>query len=118
MEKPVAGDVVIISFPHTDLSLAKRRPSLVLADLKGDDLILCQITSKAKSDGYSIPVSSPDFFAGGLPIDSYVRPNRLFTASMSIVLRVAGHIRQDKLDSILDATIALLRASMKKGSHA
>jgi len=45
--KPVAGEVVIIPFPQTNLAVGKRRPALVLVDLPGDDLILCQITTRA-----------------------------------------------------------------------
>jgi hypothetical protein len=37
------------------LSQAKRRPTLVLAALRGDDVILCQITSQARADEYSVP---------------------------------------------------------------
>jgi len=46
MERFVKGDIVVIPFPFSDLSQHKRRPAMVLADLKGEDLILCQITSK------------------------------------------------------------------------
>ncbi|MCB1224421.1 MAG: type II toxin-antitoxin system PemK/MazF family toxin [Verrucomicrobiaceae bacterium] len=46
MGKPVAGDVVVLPFPQTNLQTGKRRPALVVADLPGDDLILCQITSQ------------------------------------------------------------------------
>ena len=33
----VRGDVVVVPFPFSDLSQAKRRPALVLAELEGDD---------------------------------------------------------------------------------
>jgi hypothetical protein len=36
----VKGEVVVIPFPFSDLSAAKRRPALVLADLPGDDIML------------------------------------------------------------------------------
>jgi len=42
----VKGDVVVLPFPFSDLSAAKRRPAFVVAALTGDDVILCQITSK------------------------------------------------------------------------
>jgi hypothetical protein len=35
--KPVAGEVVVLPFPQTDLRAGKRRPDLVVADLAGDD---------------------------------------------------------------------------------
>lgn len=62
----VRGDVVVLNFPFSDLSQTKRRPALVIATLKGDDVILCQITSQAKSDEYSVPLEQADFFSGGL----------------------------------------------------
>jgi len=43
----VKGDVVVLPFPFTDLSDRKKRPAFVVADLSGDDIIVCQITSKA-----------------------------------------------------------------------
>jgi mRNA interferase MazF len=46
MGRFVKGDVVVIPFPYSDLSASKKRPALVLADLEGDDIILCQITSQ------------------------------------------------------------------------
>jgi mRNA interferase MazF len=50
MGKPIVGEVVVLPFPLTNLQPGKRRPALVVADLAGDDLILCQITSQARSD--------------------------------------------------------------------
>jgi mRNA interferase MazF len=50
MGRFIKGDVVVVFFPFSDLSNAKKRPALVLADLSGEEVILCQITSKAISD--------------------------------------------------------------------
>lgn len=47
MEKFVKGDVIVVPFPFSNLTQAKRRPALIVAVLHGDDVILCQITSKA-----------------------------------------------------------------------
>ena len=48
------GDVVVLPFPFSDLSQSKRRPALVITELLGNDIILCQITSKKISDRYAI----------------------------------------------------------------
>ena len=48
--------VVLLSFPFSDLSAQKLRPALVLADAGRDDWVLCQITSKPISL-YTSPVS-------------------------------------------------------------
>ena len=110
MEKPIAGEVVVIPFPYSDLTQAKRRPALVLVSLKGDDVILCQITSRAKRDGYSLSLVPDDFYRGALKQDSYVRPNRLFTVHKSVILYSVGFIKPGKLSEVLEATAALFKA--------
>jgi hypothetical protein len=37
MAEFVKGDVVVVPFPFSDLTQAKRRPALVIATLAGDD---------------------------------------------------------------------------------
>ena len=69
MGKPVAGEVVVLPFPQTDLKAGKRRPALVVANLPGDDLILCQITTQARQDIYSVPLTAADFEKGRLALD-------------------------------------------------
>ena len=100
MGNPVAGEVVVLPFPQTDLQAGKRRPALVVADLKGDDLILCQITSQARSDSYSVPLIATDFERGRLTVDSFIRPNRLFTVDHSMILYTAAKVKDVKLEEI------------------
>lgn len=76
MGKPVAGEVVVLPFPQTDLQVGKRRPALVVAELSGDDVILCQITSQARHDSYSIPLVDANFESG-----RFTRPARRRTAN-------------------------------------
>ena len=97
MGKPVTGEVVALPFPQTDLQAGKRRPALVVASLPGDDLILCQITSHVRSDGFSIPLLIADFERGRLVRDSSIRPNRLFTVEQSVILYAAGKVKDSKL---------------------
>jgi mRNA interferase MazF len=99
---------VVLNFPFSDLSQTKRRPALVVATLRGDDVILCQITSRAASDAYSIALENDDFVSGGLRQSSRIRPNRLFTADGAIVVYQAGRISQTKLQETIDRLIAIL----------
>ncbi|MBI2176468.1 type II toxin-antitoxin system PemK/MazF family toxin [Candidatus Woesearchaeota archaeon] len=109
MEKLVKGDIVVVPFPFSDLSASKKRPALVIASLTGNDLILCQITSKAKFDGYSISLAGADFEKGGLNVPSRIRPNRLFTADNSIILYKAGSLRQGKINEVEEALVRIIR---------
>ena len=97
MGKFVKGDVIIIPFPFSDLTGNKKRPAFVVADLPGDDLIVCQITSKSKSDPFALPIGASDFISGSLPVDSFLRPNKIFTADKNIVLSVTGKLSDIKL---------------------
>ena len=40
MGKFIKGDVVVLPFPFTDLSNAKKRPALIISDLNGNDYIM------------------------------------------------------------------------------
>lgn len=100
MGKPVAGEVVVLPFPQTDLQAGKRRPALVVANLSGDDLILCQITSQFRRDGYVVSLTSADFDRGRLNIDSFIRANRLFTVEQSVILYSAAKVKTSKLDEV------------------
>lgn len=109
MGKPVAGDIVVLPFPHTDLQVGKRRPALVVVDLPGDDLILCQITSQVHHDTFSVALDKGDFRSGQLNVRSFVRPNRLFTVERSVILYTAAQLTSAKLDEALAALRSLFK---------
>lgn len=109
MARFVKGDVVVIPFPFSDLSQAKRRPAFLISALEGDDLILCQITSQSIRDNYSIPLHDKDFEKGSLKQPSNIRPNRLFTADSHIVLYQVGRLTPDKINEIVEKIIEILR---------
>ena len=109
MGKFVKGEVVVVPFPFSDLSASKRRPALVLVDLPGDDLILCQITSQNVSDSMAIPIDVVDVINGTLSTASNVRPNRLFTADENIVLYSIGNLTTNKLDDVVYSIVAMIK---------
>ena len=111
MEKLVKGDVVVILFPFSDLSSAKKRPALVLAKLRGDDLILCQITSKNTEDQYTIPLSEKEFASGSLKQDSNIRPDKIFTADIKIIDYKVGSLTKTKTEKVVEEVCAILRRS-------
>jgi len=107
MAEFVKGDVIVVPFPFSDLTQAKRRPALVIATLAGDDLILCQITSTR--DRYAITVQSSDFSEGGLNQTSNIRRNRLFTADREIILYKAGKLKPEKLNEAIAKIVEIIQ---------
>jgi mRNA interferase MazF len=100
MGKPVVGDVVVLPFPQTDLQAGKRRPALVVANLSGDDLILCQITTQSRQDRYSVSLASSDFESGRLNLDSFIRSNRLFTVDHAVIIYSVAKVKASKLEEV------------------
>ncbi len=112
MGRFVKGDVVVLPFPFSNLAASKRRPALVIAPVQPhDDLILCMITSRKTADASAVPVSQTDFASGGLPQASNVRPNRLFTAESSIIVRTAGQLTQEKTDAVVAEIVRIITAT-------
>ena len=98
MVKPVGGEIVVIPFPRTDSG--KRRPALVIADLPGAHLILCQITSRAHSDAFAIPLDKSDCERGEIDQPCFIRPQRLFTVEQHVILHSVGKVTSEKFDEV------------------
>lgn len=109
MAKFVKGDVVVVPFPFSDLTQAKRRPALVISKLEGDDLILCQITSQSIKDNYAIALTDKDFAEGSLKQQSNIRPNRIFTADCHIVLYKVGNLETAKLNEVIGKIVEIIQ---------
>jgi mRNA interferase MazF len=109
MGRFVKGDVVVLNYPFSDFSGTKRRPALVIADLDDDDVILCQITSQAKTDKYAVKLQDEDFTDGKLNTASVIRPNKIFTADSNIILYTACKISGEKIDIAIETIIDIVK---------
>ena len=107
MVKPVAGEIVVIAFPRNDPAAGKRRPALVIADLPGEDLILCQITSRAHYDAFSVPLDGTDFEHDKFAHQCFIRPQRLFTVEHHVILHSVGKVTAEKFDEVFKKARAL-----------
>jgi len=108
MGKFIKGEVVVLPFPFSNLSGSKKRPALVLSDLSGDDIILCQITSQ-NTDNNSMLLDESSFSSGSLPVISYIRPTRIFTADKNIIIRKAGVIKESLRKEVINTIIDLMK---------
>jgi PemK-like, MazF-like toxin of type II toxin-antitoxin system len=106
MVKPVAGEIVVIPFPRNEPASGKRRPALVIADLPGADLILCQITSRAHWDAFAVPMDKSDCERGEVD-PCFIRPQRLFTVEQHLILRSVAKVTAEKFDEVFKKARAL-----------
>lgn len=110
MVTPSAGGVVLVPFPFSDLSQAKLRPAVVLADAGRGDWILCQLTSNPYGDSRAVHLTTSSFSSGSLRAESYARPGKLFTASGDLMVAEVAVLNADARQQVVDAVVAILRA--------
>ncbi|HET9174189.1 MAG TPA: type II toxin-antitoxin system PemK/MazF family toxin [Candidatus Saccharimonadales bacterium] len=100
MERLSIGQVVLATFPFSDLSSNKLRPCLVLGIADFNDILLCQITSKAYGSETAIQLQKSDFSAGSIVVDSFIRPDKIATLDTSRIKRKLGTVTDTKLTEV------------------
>lgn len=102
------GTVVLVRFPFSDLSQTKLRPAIVLADAGRGDHVLCPVTSRAYGDVRAVRVRADSFVAGGLRVESFARPGKLFTAHEALLVAAVGRLRRRTHARTVRAVVSLL----------
>ena len=101
-----AGQIVLFTFPHTDLTKGKLRPALMLKALPGefDDWLVCMISSQihhfVSEFDEIIQKTDVDFVKSGLNSVSVIRVGRLAVAEEGILMGAIGEISAERLRRI------------------
>lgn len=101
-----AGQVVLFTFPQTDLEPGKLRPALVLRQLPGehDDWLVCMISTQIRRGvtGLDEVVAETDIElrAMGLKKPSVIRVSRLAVVTGNIFHGCVGELSQPRLQAI------------------
>ncbi len=103
------GEIVLVSFPFSDLSQTKLRPVVVLADAGRGDWILCQITSKPHTGVQAITLDNNSFISGSLNRTSYVLPTKLFTSHCNLITAQIASLKTEMFGQIIEAVINVFK---------
>lgn len=100
------GDIVMLPFPYSDLSAAKRRPVLVLTnpDRHGDFIGLA-ITSVFTQE-HSVRIDNTSLTRGSLPKTSWIRVDKIFTLESGRIIKTFGRVGSESLKQVLDGLCA------------
>ena len=110
------GDLALVPFPFTDLSSAKRRPVLVLADPDGyGDFLGVAVTSRPHHSN-AIGISGQDLERGGLPAASWVRTDRVITLNIVLVSKAFGSVTSDFVERVVIEVCARVGIRAAPGS--
>lgn len=87
------GDVVLVSFPFTDLNGVKIRPAVVVSQKNNkQDIVLAFISSQKKFARNSNSVAVKATNGNGLKVDSIIRLDKVATIEQSLVLGTIGRL--------------------------
>ena len=93
----------------------KLRPCLVLSSTKGDDLLLCQITSqRVLSDTSVLALPAKSILHGSLMCDSYIRTNMLFTAYKQQISRKLCRVSEDLYREVVTRIVQMISLERKQ----
>jgi mRNA interferase MazF len=99
------GDIVLITFPFTDLSSSKLRPAVVLAE-SNLDLTVCFITSQLGwQETTDVPLNPST--VSGLRKTSLVRTSKIATLDRTLAKGLLGKLSDAEL-SYLDTKLKIL----------
>ena len=100
------GDIVLITFPFTDLTGSKLRPAVILVDTVLD-LTVCFITTQLQwqetTDVLLMPTSS-----NGLKKQSLIRTSKIATLDKTLAKGLLGRLTSNELSDLNDKLKSLL----------
>lgn len=96
------GALLVVPFPFTDLSAAKRRPVLALTapDSYGDFIAL-PVTSRPQAE-YGTALAPADLLHGLLPAPSWIRTDRIVTLNATLVVKSIGQVSGRAVDAAVE----------------
>lgn len=100
MENLSVGQVVLATFPFSNLTSNKLRPCLVIGIAEFDDIALCQITSKQYQSKRAIALLQSDFIQGTIVTNSFIRPDKIATLDKNMIKQILGSISESKLGEV------------------
>ena len=89
------GEIVLITFPFTDLSGSKLRPAVILADTSLD-FTVCFITTQVQWQEATDVLLSPTL-TNGLKKNSLIRTSKIATLDKSLAKGLLGQLSQTEL---------------------
>jgi mRNA interferase MazF len=108
MENLSIGQVVLATFPFSNLASNKLRPCLVIGVAEFDDIVLCQITSKRYQSKRAVTLLQSDFVQGSIVSDSFIRPDKIATLDRNMIKKNLGTISEHKLEAVKQKLKAFL----------
>ncbi|MFA5906093.1 MAG: type II toxin-antitoxin system PemK/MazF family toxin [Desulfobacula sp.] len=105
------GDIILVKFPFTDQTSAKKRPAVIISSTAYNqyrpDIIIMAITSQSHSSNYFGDVRIIQWQHAGLLKPSVIKPI-LTTIEKSLAIRKLGSIMESDRIALIDGIQSIL----------
>lgn len=110
-------DIVLISFPFSDLRTSKVRPAVALSrdgyNRRSADFIAVPLTSNLKLEDYALLITNGDLESGRLVVDSKAKVDRVFSVSQSLVRMKVGRVKTQTHQKMVRMLVGLVGAAKR-----
>ena len=105
-------EIVLLPFPFSDQSGAKKRPALIISNDKfnssSQELIVCAITSNIdSSDPYSVLIRKEDW-KSGLYSESCVKSSLILAIHKGLILKKIGRLGTGRFNEVMEQVHGIL----------
>jgi mRNA interferase MazF len=101
------GDIVLVRFPFTDLTSAKKRPAVVISPpefpLRHGDFLVIALTSQPQKSAIEVHRWSES----GLPRKTWLKPI-LATLSQDVIQRKLGQLHRDDFPGVMQTLSVMI----------
>ena len=105
------GDIVLVPFPFTDQSAAKKRPAVVVSsdiyNRQRPDIIIMAVTSQMHSAAYFGDIVISEWQSAGLLTPSVIK-SIITTIEKSIVIKKLGQLHNEDRKSLRESFYKIL----------
>ncbi len=105
-------DIVLLSFPFSDLQASKVRPAIVLSNDRynhhSQDFVAVPLTSNLKLRDYAILVTNEELESGELIVESKAKVDRIFSVSQKLIRMKIGRVNDKVHTKIRTMILELL----------
>ena len=104
-------DLILLSFPFSDLKSGKVRPVIVLSNdfynKKSEDIIVVPVTTNLNLKEHAILFTNFDLESGKLLKDSKIKVDRILSISKKLIRMKIGTVKKDIIEKIKEELLKL-----------
>ena len=108
-------EIVLLSFPFSDLQTSKVRPAVVLSNdsynRRSEDFVAVPLTSNLRYREYAVLITREGLETGKLIVDSKAKVDRVFSVSQGLVRMSIGRLKKDLYEQIINTFLELVNDS-------